>query len=73
MNRGGRRRRRDWRGAASSDEESEEEELAAEGEESGSGRGERVGGSMAMDVGRDFGLGERERRFNCACAGRGLV
>lgn len=69
-NRGGRRRRRLCRGGDSSDDESEE---LADGEERGSGRGERVGGSIAIEAGRDFGFGERERRFRTACAGRGLV
>lgn len=66
----GRRRRRLCTGGDSSDEESDE---LADGDERGSGRGERVGGSMAIELGRDLGLGERERRFIVAWAGRGLV
>lgn len=50
----------------------DEEELSS-GEERGAGRGERVGGSMARELGRDLGFGERERRFRVACVGRGLV
>jgi hypothetical protein len=69
-NRGGRRRRRLCTGGEESEEESDE---LSDGDERGSGRGERVGGSMAIEFGRDFGLGERERRFSVACAGRGLV
>lgn len=61
--RGGRRRRRLCTGGESSDEVSEE---LVDGDERGSGRGERVGGSIAIEVGRDFGLGESERRFKVA-------
>jgi hypothetical protein len=33
-----------------------------------------MGGSRAMETGRDFGgIGESERRFSCACARRGDV
>lgn len=53
--------------------ESEDEGELSEGEERGAGRGERVGGSMARELGRAFGFGERGGRFMVACVGRGLV
>jgi hypothetical protein len=55
----------------SESEESEDE--VSSGEDRGAGRGERVGGSMAREFGRDLVFGERERRFIVACVGRGLV
>ena len=55
----------------SESEESEDE--VSSGEDRGAGRGERVGGSMAREFGRDLVFGERERRFRVACVGRGLV
>jgi hypothetical protein len=69
-NRGGRRSSRLCIGGSES--EDEDEELSS-GEERGAGRGERVGGSIASELGRDLGFGERERRFMVACVGRGLV
>lgn len=56
-------------GSESEDEEDED----SSGEDRGAGRGERVGGSMAREFGRDLVFGERERRFIVACVGRGLV
>jgi len=56
----GRRKRRDCAGTSPEDEESEVEESEGEG----------AGGSR-IDDGR--GLGERERRFNAPCGGRGLA
>lgn len=61
-NRGGRRRSRLCIGGSES--EDEEEELPS-GEDRGAGRGDRGVGSMARELGRDFGFGwgERDRRF----------
>jgi hypothetical protein len=71
-NRGGRRRSRLCIGGSES--EDEEEELSS-GEDKGAGRGERGVGSMARELGRDFGFGwgERDRRLIVAWVGRGLV
>lgn len=68
-NRGGRRRSRLWAGGSESEDDSSELDS---GDERGCGRGERVGASTS-EAGRDLGFGDRERRFNVACAGRGLV
>lgn len=62
-------------GADSESEDEEDGDVVSSGEERGSGRGERrawVPG-IALVVGREGGLGETERRFSTACAGRGLV
>jgi hypothetical protein len=60
-NRGGRRRSRLCIGGS----ESEDEEELSSGEDRGAGRGDRGVGSMARELGRDFGFGwgERDRRF----------
>ena len=68
VNRGGLRRSRLCAGGSESEEDSDRSEV---GEERGSGRGERTGGSTAnIDTGRDLGgLGDRERLGSDACAG----
>jgi hypothetical protein len=70
LNRCGRRRTRLCRGGSESEDSEAEDD---DGDESGAGRGERVGCSIAVDDCRGLGFGESERRFNVACAGRGLV
>jgi hypothetical protein len=69
VNRAGLRSNRLCRGGSESDEESSEVD---DGDEGGSGLGDRVRGSM-VDTGRDLGFGESERRFKVAWASLGLV
>jgi hypothetical protein len=62
----GRRRRRLCAGRGLSESEDVESEDDVEGDVRESASGERVGGSIAVDGGRDFGFGEREWRWRVA-------
>ena len=59
-NRGGRRKSRLCIGGSESEDDSEG---LSSGDDKGAGRGDRVGGSIAKELGLDLGFGERDRRF----------